>query len=84
MAGRIEVGFMAFIADGSEGIGAVRSLSDNGVLIYVENAGEFVVPRSAILGVHSNKVMLDPKRLDKKLLDAVGHAHDREDPGVAG
>lgn len=84
MPEKIEQGFMAFVADGREGIGAVRTVSDHTLVIYVENAGEFVVPKSAVTGVHSQKVMLNARLLDKSLLKAIGHAHDREDPSVAG
>lgn len=84
MTERIEEGFMAFVADGGEGIGAVREVSKNALVIYVENAGDFVVPRSAVRDVHSQKVILNPGLLDKALLRAIGHAHDREDPSVAG
>jgi hypothetical protein len=84
MIERIEKGFMAFVADGSEGIGAVREVTGTSLVIYVENAGEFVVPMSAVTNVHSQKVMLNPERLDKAFLSAIGHAHDREDPSVAG
>ena len=31
-----------------------------------------------------NKVMLDPAQLDSKLLKAVRHAHDAEDPRLTG
>jgi hypothetical protein len=34
--------------------------------------------------VHDHKVILDPHKLDKALLTAVGHAHDREDPKLVG
>lgn len=85
MSKRIEEGFMAFVADdGSEGIGAVRQVSDKEIVVYVENAGDFVVPMSAVKTVHSQKVILDPQRLDRAMLKAIGHAHDREDPSVAG
>ena len=84
MAERIEVGFMAFLADGAEGIGGVRSVSPTSLVIYVENAGEFTVPLSAVADVHSQKVMLNPRKLDKVMLKAIGHTHDREDPSVAG
>jgi hypothetical protein len=80
----IETGFMAFLAEGKEGIGAVRGVSSDSLVIYVENAGEFIVPMSAVRKVHDQKVMLDPKHLDKALLDAVGHVHDSEDPRLAG
>jgi len=80
----IEPGFMVFFAEGDEGIGAVRQVSENAVLIYVENGGEFLVPHAAIKSVHDGKVVLDPKMMDRKLLDAIGHAHDAEDPKLAG
>ena len=84
MAERIEAGFMAFLADGAEGIGGVRSVSPKSLVIYVENAGEFTVPLAAVVDVHSQKVMLNPRLLDKAMLNAIGHVHDREDPSVAG
>ena len=84
MAEKIEAGFMVFLNDGTEEIGAVRSVSGATMTIYVENAGEFVVPVAAVRDVHSQKVILDAGRLDKSLLDAVGHAHDSEDPKLAG
>jgi hypothetical protein len=80
----IEQGYMAFIAEGKEGIGAVRGVSTDSIVIYVENAGEFIVPRSAVKKVHDKKVMLNPRALDKALLDAIGHVHDREDPNLTG
>jgi len=84
MTEQIEEGFMAFVADGSEGIGAIRKVNTTTLIIYVENAGEFVVPMSAVTDVHSQKVILNPKLMDKALLAAIGRAHDREDPSVAG
>jgi hypothetical protein len=84
MTENIEEGFMAFIAEGQEGIGAVREVTPTSIVIYVENAGEFVVPRSAVQDVHTQKVILRPDRLDKRLLTAVGHVHDSEDPNLVG
>jgi hypothetical protein len=80
----IDKGFMVFLAEGKEGIGAVRETARDHIVIYVENAGEFRVPRTAIRRVHDDKVILDPHQLDKKLLTAVGHAHDSEDPRLVG
>ena len=84
MIEQIGIGDMAFIAKGSEGIGAVRSVQRHKIVIYVENAGEFDVPVAAIQSVMLNKVMLDPAQLDSKLLKAVRHAHDAEDPRLTG
>ena len=55
----IEVGYQAFVSDGGEEFGAVREVSPNGrpeLVIYVENAGDFVVPLAAVEAVHWQKV----------------------------
>jgi hypothetical protein len=44
----------------------------------VENAGDFVVPLSAVEAVHAGKVVLAADRLDARLIDAISRAHDRE------
>lgn len=80
----IEQGFMVFLAEGKEGIGAVRGASQDGLVVFVENAGEFTVPMAAVKRVHDKKVLLDPMLLDKTLLEAVGHVHDSEDPRLLG
>ena len=52
------------------------------LVIYVENAGDFVVPISAVEAVHSQKVILDCGKLERRLRQAIGHAHDVEDPNA--
>ena len=84
MSETIDTGFMVFLAEGKEGIGAVRETAPSHIIVYVENSGEFPVPRSAIRAVHDGKVLLDPSKLDKALLTAVGHVHDSEDPRLVG
>ena len=79
----IEIGYQAFVSDGGEEFGAVREVSPNGrpeLVIYVENAGEFVVPLSAVESVHSQKVILNCGKLELRLRRAIGHAHDAEEP----
>ena len=81
----IEVDFQVFVSDGGAAIGTVRSVAPCGrpeLDIYVENAGDFVVPLSAVTGVHDHKVLVDRKRLDQGLRSAIGHAHDAETPAV--
>lgn len=82
MSERIKVGDQAFIADGGEEFGAIREISKAGLVVYVENAGEFVVPLDAIAAVHSQKVVFARDKLDAALLDAIAHAHDAEEPGA--
>jgi hypothetical protein len=81
----IEVGFQTFVSDGGEEFGAVREVSPNGrpeLVIYVENAGNFVVPLSAVEAVHSQKVILSCGKLEPRLRRAIGHAHDAEEPNA--
>ncbi|MBL0214108.1 MAG: hypothetical protein IPQ07_09495 [Myxococcales bacterium] len=78
----IEPGFQAFIKDGGEEFGAIKEVSARGnLVVYVENAGEFMVSVDAVKAVHSQKVIFDVTKLDSKLRDAIGHAHDAEEPG---
>jgi hypothetical protein len=79
----IDVGYQTFLADGEPAFGAVREVAPEGraeLVIYVENAGHFVVPLSAVAAVHAQKVILNGGRLDRDLRDAIGHAHDAEEP----
>ena len=85
MRDAIEVGYQAFVSDGGEEFGAVRAVAPNGrpeLVIYVENAGDFVVPFDAVEAVHSQKVILNCGKLDRRLRQAIGHAHDAEVPGA--
>jgi hypothetical protein len=63
----------------------VRQVAPGGrqeVVIYVENAGDFNVPLDAVEAVHAQKVILTRDKLDKKLRQAIAHAHDAEDPNI--
>jgi len=78
----IEVGFQVFVSEGGQEIGAVRQVAPFGrpeFEIYVENAGDFVVPLTAVVSVHASKVVLDGKKLEARLQQAIRHAHDAED-----
>ena len=84
MQENIEVGFQTFVSDGGEEFGAVRAVSPHGrheLVIYVENAGDFTVPLDAVESVHSGKVIFNCAKLDRRLRQAIGHAHDAEKPG---
>ena len=79
---QISEGFMVFVSDGDEGIGSVREIRHGlpELLIYIENAGDFVIPLSAVKAVHSGKVILDGDRLELRVRNAIRHARDSEDP----
>jgi hypothetical protein len=83
---RIEVDFEVFMHDGEVAFGAVREISPGGrpeIVIYIENAGDFTVPLSAVRDVHDEKVILDCAKVGRELKAAIGHAHAAEDPNVA-
>jgi hypothetical protein len=83
MREQIEIGDLAFVSDGELAFGAVREVAPDGrpvLVIYVENAGEFVVPLAAVDAVQSQKVILNVAKLDRDLLRAIGQAHDAEEP----
>ncbi len=82
MREQIQVGHMVFVADGEDGVGSVREIRHDRaeLLIYIENAGDFVLPLSAVQDVHSDKVILNLERLDIRVRDAIRHARDSEDP----
>ena len=78
----IEIGYQAFVSDGGEEFGAIREVQADRLVVYVENAGDFLVPLSAVEAVHSQKVVFACSRLDARLREAIGHAHDAEQPGL--
>jgi hypothetical protein len=81
---QIEIGFQVYVVEGGEMFGAVRGYAPeaNALVIYVENAGDFEVPLSAVQRVHDGKVVLAAERLDARLREAIAHAHDREELGA--
>lgn len=77
---QVQEGFMVFAADGAGGIGSVREVRPEELLVYIENAGDFVVPLRDVKAVHSGKVVLDLERIEPSLRMALDHVHDAEDP----
>ena len=78
----IREGFDVFVHDGDKAVGAVRKVSPRELVVYVENAGDFVVPVSAVKEVQAEKVVLDCTKLEHRLRRAIGHAHEVEDPNL--
>ena len=81
----IKVGDQVFVADRTEVFGAVRQVAPHGrpeLVIYVENAGDFVVPLTVVEAAHEQKVIVNGDKLEPRLRQAIGHAHDAEEPGA--
>ena len=79
MAESVRVDQPVFLHDGDVAFGAVREVHGNQLKIYIENAGDYTVPTSAVQVVHFDKVILDGAKLDKKIHAAIGRAHASED-----
>ena len=82
---RIQEGYEVFVSDHDKPFGAVREVSPHGrpqIVVYVENAGDFAVPLGAVVAVHAQKVIVALDKLDRRLRQAIGHAHDAEDPNL--
>jgi hypothetical protein len=81
----IQEGFEVFVSDRAKPFGAVRHVSQRGrpdFVVYVENAGDFTIPLSAVEAVHAQKVIVNSRSLDARLRQAIGHAHEAEDPNI--
>ncbi len=67
-----------FLEEGGEEIGAVRKVANDHLVVYVEAAGDFVVPGPWVRAAHDGKVVLDPAKVDASFLAAAAGAHERE------
>ena len=82
MAESIEEGSLVFVADGEDGVGAVRRLlpEENAIVVYIENSGDFLIPARGVRTVHAGKVILDIDHLPRPVLEAIGRARKSEYP----
>jgi regulator of RNase E activity RraA len=78
MAFQVSVGDQLFLEEGGEEIGAVREVAPDHLVVYVEAAGDFVVPGEWVRAAHDGKVVLDPAKVDEQLLSAAAVAHEAE------
>lgn len=75
---KVREGFDVYVHDAAKSFGAVRDVGQGRIVVYVENAGDFTIPLSAVKEVHDEKVVLDCGKLDIDLRRAIGHAHESE------
>jgi hypothetical protein len=77
----VETDYQVFVSGNFEAFGTVREVAPGGrpeLVIYVENAGDFVVPYEAVEAVHGQKVIVACDKLERSLREAINHAHDAE------
>ena len=75
----VSVGDHVFLDHGDEEVGAVRQVAKDHLVVYIENAGDFVVRGNHVKSAHDGKVILDPTTVDPQLIQAAKKAHDHED-----
>jgi len=81
---KIREGFDVFLRDGDGSVGAVRQVHPAAILVYVEDGGDFLVPAEAVVDVEAEKVILDPSKLETRMLDFIRRRRRDEDPNLAG
>lgn len=75
----IEIGYQAFAQGAEEEFGAVRQVRPQDLVVYIEDAGDTIVPLSAVAGVIEGKVIVDVQKLDERVRRAIESAHRDED-----
>ena len=79
MAFHVDIGDQVFLEEGGEEIGAVRKVAPDHLVVYVEAAGDFIVPGGWVRAAHHGKVVLDPQKIENAaFLEAAATAHERE------
>lgn len=74
----VAIGDHVFLEEGGEEIGAVRKIERDHIVVYVEAAGDFIVRGPEVKAIHYGKVVLEPEKVDPRLLEAARGAHERE------
>ena len=75
----IEVGYQAFAKDSEEEFGAVRQVRPQDLVVYIEDAGDTIIPIASVTDVVEGKVIIDIQRLDENVRRAIANAHRDED-----
>jgi hypothetical protein len=67
-----------FIRDGEPGIGAVRTVKPDTLIVYFEGFGEVTIGPEQIASAHDGKVLVKPETLPGDLQARLDHIHDGE------
>lgn len=71
----IEPGDEVFVDDGDDVVGHVRRANARDVIVFVEDEGDFVVPRDLIKGGGNGQIVLFCRKLPLKMRSAIRHLH---------
>jgi hypothetical protein len=79
MSFHVQVGDQLFLEEGGDEVGAVREVAPDHLVVYIEAAGDFVVPGAWVRAAHDGKVVLDATKIgNPALLAAAARAHEDE------
>jgi hypothetical protein len=67
-----------FLAEGQVGIGAVRQVRPDVLVVFIEGYGDIEVGPQNISAAHDGKVLLKLETLDARLQEHLAHVHDAE------
>ncbi|MEO9150727.1 MAG: hypothetical protein ABI212_15395 [Burkholderiaceae bacterium] len=68
-----------FAKDGATGVGAVREIFADHIVVYFEGFGEQRIVGDQIASVHDGKVLLNVSALPNDVQAAIAKAHEAED-----
>ncbi len=74
----VEVGWEVFVQEGEPALGAIREVTPDRLVIYIENGGDVSITPDQVRRTHDKKVILDVARLPSDVRALLRHAHDRE------
>ncbi len=75
---RIEAGDEVYVDDAEGIVGHVRRANLRDVFIYVEERGDFTLPRDAVRAAANGQIVLICKKLPIQMRAVIGHLHGEE------
>lgn len=75
---RIEAGDDVFVDDDEFIIGHVRRVNLREVVIFVEDRGDFTLPRDEVTAAGNNRVVVRCAKLPLKMRAVIGHLHGEQ------
>jgi hypothetical protein len=72
---RIEAGDDVFVDDAENIVGHVRRAGAREIVVFVEDKGDFTLPRDVVASAASNRVVVRCAMLPVKMRAVIGHLH---------
>lgn len=75
---KVQRDWEVFVEEGKPGIGAVRQVAADHILVYIEGFGDVRLREEQVISTHDGKVIIAINSLSEDVQAAIRHAHDRE------